>query len=477
MMPAASPKALFGSDKPRLGPPVPARSDYKDLVEMAEKLGQPQWPWQITVDRYINARKPTVGWLYPEVATVAARQNGKTSIIRPLIVTRLLAGHRIVHAAQDLKLPREMHEEVATIIDEQFSELLPAKRGIKYGVGQESIRLARTPEGGPGGHYQIVSNTRSAARGAPNDLVLIDEVLELTSMDFVAAAIPSTVARPEGQVVYFSNAGTSASVVLQWLKERADNDRSLAYLEWSAEPGLAADDMTGWLQANPSIGHNEVLLPNLERYYRSHLAGGTLDVWEREHLCRQTLARHESIVSPEQWALQEFITDPEPVRPALGIKMDISGERASAVLAWQESDGRTGIDMVVDVEAHPIDTERLGPDIQRIASQHRANFVVFDPYTDTDLAQHLRRTKPLTGREYANASEKFVRLVYGRQFRVHDPGQILAADLAATIPRSISGGAYVAIKASAEVTNTGAEAAIRAAWLASGPRPIRGQVH
>jgi hypothetical protein len=104
--------------------------------------------------------------------------------------------------------------------------------------------------------------------------------------------------------------------------------------------------------------------------------------------------------------------------------------------------------------------------------QKRVGFAGFDPYTDADLARHLRRAKPLTGRDYANASEKFVRLVVGRQLRVHDDDGILASDLGATIRRSASGGAYIAIKASPETTNTAAEAAIRAAWMASGPTPI-----
>lgn len=467
-MPAA--QALFGSTTPRIGPPIPARSAHQAIVDRAEELGEPLRPWQVTDVRYITALAPTTGWLYKEVATLAARRNGKTTIMRPIIVEDLLNGRKIVHAAQDLKLPRQMHEEVATIIDEQYREFLPSRRGIKYGVGQESIQLTT------GGAYRIVSNTRSGARGMSNDRVLVDEVLELTSMDFVAAAIPTVLTSPWGQVIYFSNAGTNASVVLQWLKARAENDPSLAYLEWSADPELAPDDMTGWLQANPSIGHEPVMLPNLESEYRKHQMGGTLDVWEREHLCRQTLAHHEAIVSAEQWAMQEFVKEAEPIRPSLGIKMDISGERASAVLAWQEDDGRTSVDVIVDEEAHPIDTDRLGPDIQKLAVQKHVASTAYDPYTDTDLAQHLRRAKPLTGRDYANASEKFVRLVAGRQFRVHDEGGILAEDIAATIPRSMKGGAYVAIKASPETTNTAAEAAIRAVWLASSPKPVPSRV-
>ncbi len=464
-IPAVEGARVVGNPRPRLGPPVPARSAHQVIVDRAKAIGQPLRPWQVTATRYITALAPNIGWLYREVATLAARRNGKTTIMRPLIIERLMEGRRIVHAAQDLKLPREMHEEVATIIDEQYREFLPSKRGVKYGVGQESIKLTT------GGQYRIVSNSRSGARGMSNDLVLVDEVLELVNMDFVAAARPTTLTSPWGQVVYFSNAGTPASVVLQWLKGRAENDPRLAYLEWSAEPSLASDDMKGWLQANPSIGHDPVLLENLGGEYRGHVAGGSLDIWEREHLCRQTISMHESIVSSEQWAMQEFVTETAPVRPIMGIKMDISGERASAVLAWQEEDGRVGVEVVADVEDYPIKTGELGPALQKIATQKRVSGIAFDPYTDTDLAQHLRRAKALTGRDYANATEKFVRLVSGRQLKVHDEGAILAADVAATIPRSMSGGAYVAIKASPEMTNTAAEAAIRAVWLASAPRP------
>lgn len=471
MVLAVRPRAdVVGNPTPRLGPPIPARSAHQAIVKRAEELGQPLRPWQVTVARYITALAPTAGWLYPEIATLAARRNGKTTIMRPLILERLFEGRRIVHAAQDLKLPREMHEEVATIIDEQFREFLPSKRGVKYGVGQESIRLTT------GGQYRIVSNSRSGARGMSNDLVLVDEVLELVNMDFVAAARPTTLTSPWGQVVYFSNSGTPLSVVLQWLKGRAENDPALAYLEWSAEASLAPDDLTGWLQANPSIGHDPVLLPNLEREYRGHVMGGTLDIWEREHLCRQTLARHESIVSAEQWALQEFVDTSAPVRPILGIKMDISGERASAVLAWQEGDERVGLNVIADVEGHPIDTDRLGPDLQRAASKNRVTATVFDPYTDADIARHMLRSRPLTGRDYANASEKFVRLVAGRDLRVQDDAGILASDLSATVPRSFSGGSYIAVKASPETSNTAAEAAIRAAWQASNPRPAPSKV-
>lgn len=466
-MPNRKPRSrkIVGSDKPRIAPPQPARSDAKRLAGLATTIGEPFWPWQTEVARYVTATRPGGGWLYPEVAVVAARQNGKTSIMRPLIVDDLLEGRRVVHAAQDLKLPREMHEEIGTLIEAQYPELLPRRRGIKYGVGQESIHLTT------GGSYRIVSNTRSGARGGSNDRVLVDEVLELTTMDFVAAAQPTVLTSQWGQMVYFSNAGDSQSVVLRWLQERAGNDPSLAYLEWSADPDVAHDDIAGWVQANPAIGHSPVMLDNLRRTHATHVMGGTLDVWEREHLCRQTLARTQALVTADEWARQEFADLVPPPRATMGLKMDIGGERASAVLSWTEADGKVAVAVIRDVVGHPIDVDRLGPDLQKAAAEYRVRDTVFDPYTDADIARHIRRAKPLTGRDYANASEKFVRLVAGRQLRVHDDADLLAADLTATIPRTMRGGAFTAIKASPDATNTTAEAAIRAAWQASAPRP------
>jgi hypothetical protein len=403
--------------------------------------------------RYLTA---TAGerWLYPEVAVVVARQNGKTSLLVPLIVARMLEGHRVMHTAQNRSLPIATHEQLASLLSEHFPRLIARPRGITFGSGKEGIRLTT------GGNYRIVAPTRGGARGQPNDLVVIDEVREFEDTELTDAALPTVIASKKPQVVYLSNAGYAQSVVLNSLRARAGSDPSLAYLEWSAAGERAPDDVAGWIEANPSIGHNPHLMENLERQYRAHLLGGTMQSWETENLCRWTVAKTERLVTPEEWSGQVF----EAVRQ--------SGERVAAVIAWPVSEDRIALDVVADVTGDPVDIERLGPDLLELARSLRTSTIAFDPATDADLMRHLKREQvSITGRDYASATERFVRLVAGRKLLVHDPGGILATDLEATTRRAMSAGTAIAVKAGSDVTNAAAEAAIRAVWAAGIAKP------
>lgn len=435
-----------------------------DMLDVAKEIGLELRPWQVLNCRYLQAKGPR-SWLWPEVVTIVARQNGKTTDLELLVLTRMVKyGHGVVHAAQNRELPRESHSKLADLIDQHYPKMLP-RNGVRFGSGQESIRLTN------GGHYRIVAATRSGARGPSNDLVVVDELREFDNFEFISAAKPTIIARPDGQIAYFSNAGTPESVVLNSLRERADNDRSLAYLEWSSPPDLAPDDIKGWLAANPSIGHNPVLLPNLEREYQANLLGNTMNIWETEYLCRWAAATGRApLLLPEEWERQAAAPDAGYGRVTMGIKVDPSGERASAVAAWPHKEG-VALEVVADVTGSPIDSARLGPDLARLASQIKARTVVFDPYTDADLVRYFRVAKPLNGRDYAAASEKFVQLALSRQFAVRDPAGIFARDLTNTVRATNNNGTYLAVKSSPETTNTAIEAAIRAAWLASAPQP------
>lgn len=403
--------------------------------------------------------------MWPEVAFLVARQNGKTTIIEDVIIARLLRGRKIMHTAQNRELPRESHRLVADVMRAHYPELHPRAR---YSSGQEEVSLSN------GGHYRIVAPTRSGARGHSNDDLIIDEALDFENLDFLAAAKPTTMASPDPQIIYTSNAGTPDSVLLNSLKLRADSDPSLAYLEWSAAPDADPGDVRAWLQANPSVGHNPTHLANLEREYRAHLLGGTMEVWEREYLCRWTaIIGQPPLLSAAEWERQDFALEDPPGRyTTMGIKMDPNGGRASAVVAWPARAGSgVSLEVVADVTGDPIDVELLGPDLRKLALRLKARQVVFDPWTDIDLARYFHKSQAIGGRDFAAASDKFVRLALGRQLSVRDPAQLLARDLDATVRVGHSGGTFAAVKSSPEATNTALEAAIRATWMASAPLP------
>ena len=265
-----------------------------------------------------------------------ARQNGKTTLAKPLIIRELRGGKKIMHIAQNRDLPRQMFGEIADIIAVLDKDLLPRRRGKviwpRYGSGQEEIVLSN------GGTYRIAAANRGGARGRNNDLVIIDELREMTDHDVMAAAEPTLTMSADPQMVYFSNAGHDESVVLNAVRARAGKDESLAYLEWSAEPDLAANDRAGWAMANPAMGIHPSVLRSVEDAYRKSELSGTLSLFEVERLCRWVSSMRERLVDEYAWSLcraDEAIT---PRLPFMAVSMDPAGTRASAAIAWQEGD-------------------------------------------------------------------------------------------------------------------------------------------
>jgi hypothetical protein len=461
----------FGHAEPRISPPRPARSDLATFRREAASLGIELMPWQEIAARYLTARGPD-GLLYREVAIVVSRQQGKTTLAKPLIVGRLRAGRRILHIAQNRNLPRIMLEAIADSLGSE-PELFRKRRGKiiwpRLGSGTEEISLAN------GGTYRIAAATQGSARGYPTDLVVIDELREMESADVIAAAEPTLMMSADPQIVYLSNAGTSASVVLNAVRDRAVETPTLAYLEWSAAPGRETDDRDGWFEANPAIGHYPQVLRNLEDTYRRHKLAGTLPTFETENLCRWVTSIQPALVVDADWL--RCRREPGPVRtPTMGISVDPSGRRASAVIAWPIDDTDVGIEVVADETGEPVDVETFGPRLREMAARLGVRSVWFDPWTDADLARYLRNARPLQGRDYGQASNKFAQLVEAGHLR-WQRADAVGTDLPWTRrDKSHDGGTWQAIKASDDHPATAALAAVRAVWLASGPRPATPKV-
>src|ERR1043165_9004881 len=113
-------KPLLGTPLPRVAPPKPARAKVKEFRALASKLGLELFPWQETAAPYLPARNAENHPLYREVAIIVARRNGKTTLLLPLIVGRMLEGQQITHAAQQLRLPDEMFRQVVDVFERHW---------------------------------------------------------------------------------------------------------------------------------------------------------------------------------------------------------------------------------------------------------------------------------------------------------------------------------------------------------------------
>lgn len=466
----AAPKAkpLIGSRRPRIAPPTPARSDVRGFRETAKEMGIMLMPWQETAARYLTATGRDGLHLYREVCIVVARQNGKTTLMKPYIIGALRAGKRIVHIAQTRELPRVMFGIVAEALP---PELFVKRRGKggkfqtvwpRYGAGQEEIALVN------GASYRIAAASRGSARGQANDIVIIDELREMESEEVLSAAGPTLQMSPDPQMIYLSNAGTGQSVVLNSVRDRAGKDPSLAYLEWSADPELADDDPAGWIASNPALGHQPQVQRNLEAAYRKHSLGNSMSIFETENLCRWADTMREPFTRPGGWAACEAAVVTEPVRPMMAISMDPGGTRAAAALAWLRDDEKVGLRLLYDVTGSPVNIERLGPELAEKAKAYNAK-VGFDPLTDAVLAGYFGKTEPIAGAKFANASARFATLVESRRI-AWDHAASVGDDLAWTARKSHEeSGSFQAVRMEDGRPIPAALAAIRSVGLVAKP--------
>jgi hypothetical protein len=447
---------------PRLSPPPPTRSLIRDFEAAAKEAAFSPLPHQRIAATYITATKRG-RWLYPEVADIEPRQNGKSSKLIPLIVSRLAMGSKVMHTAQNRALPREVFLEVANVMRLRYHSILDGMPRLAN--GQEIIRTKG------GGLYRIVAPTSGGARGPANDLVIVDEVREFTDWEFIGAARATLTASANPQMLYLSNAGDEGSVVLNALRARADADPGLAYLEWSADPELEASDRKGWAQANPALGLT-IRADFLESQFRLYELEERLDIFETEHLCRWVRVAGRRVVSDISWDRARVPTLEAPRSPVLGVA--VSPTRASAVVAWLASDNSVALTLAMDLQGNPLDVEAAGRELKAYAQAMRIRAVGYSPQTDRDLMRYVEKGKPLNQADLAAASARFASTVEGGRLR-WSGAEPVSSDLPYLI-RKEGLGSWIAEPAGRDRIPTAALAAIRAVYLATEPR-ARPRIH
>jgi hypothetical protein len=440
---------------PRIGPEPQRYSLIEEVLDAADAARISLYPWQRYGLDVGMSVYPDETFMFPEVAWIASRQNGKTEKLVPRIKWALDKGRRVIHTAQNRLLPRKVFERVAVLYPD-------AK--IRFANGQEEIRTKS------GGRYMIVAPQRGARGEAADDLI-VDELREMEDFDFIAAAAPTLTNSHNPQVIYLSNAGTENSVVLNDLRTRgmAGTD-GLAYLEWSADPAYAVDDERGWLQANPSIGHSNLTIARLRSFYDRYREAGELAVFETEHLCRWVKSMLPRLVTDVAWqSAREALEAPR--NPAMGVSVHPGGRRASAVISWPQGAGSIGVSVIADVTGDPIDLNRLAADLVPMARDLGVTQVGFDSWTDQHLARHFQNAEAIIGPAFANASERFVRNV--ETGALHwDRADAISEQLPYASRKQTTGTAWAAHPTDPNRPITAVLAAIRAAWLAANPQVL-----
>jgi hypothetical protein len=160
----------------------------------------------------------------------------------------------------------------------------------------------------------------------------------------------------------------------------------------------------------------------------------------------------------------------------MGISVDPSGRRASAVISWLQSDGSIGVTVTAEVTGSPINIVDLAVDLTEQAQKQGVTVVGFDPWTDQHLARHFPVTEAINGQEFANASERFVSSVETQGLR-WEYADSISSDLPYVSRKATTGRSYMADRADPDRSITAALAAVRAVWLASNPQILKPAIY
>ena len=228
----------------------------------------------------------TANWRfrYRTVVIEVARQNGKTQLSK--IIASYFQNVLGVESIFGTSLSLDKAEEVwdAVVMEQEGNPLLAGEIDtIARKNGGKKLVLSGNRV------YKVGAPTRRAGRGDSNDLVMLDELREQRDWETWSAAVASTVAKPRGLTICFTNAGDPDSIVLREVRSKAIakiegtksnsdfggnvNADALGLFEWSAPEKAETNDVKALAQANPALGYGrltiDALMANRETFPES----------------------------------------------------------------------------------------------------------------------------------------------------------------------------------------------------------------
>lgn len=358
---------LYGAEKPRIFTPPLRRITRStslgfEAIEFAESvLGMTLFPWQRFFLKRCLEILPDGRPRFRVIVLMAARQQGKTEIIKILTLWKMyIQGATLtLGTAQKLDDAEEVWKEVLAEVQENPFLSAEVER-----VDRKSGATAFTLVGDR--RYKISTANRKGGRGRSVDgFVVIDELREQTDWQAWSALSKTTMAKATGQVIAMSNAGDAGSVVLRTMRDRnikAIEDgtaKSVGHFEYSAPEDCAIDDREAWAQANPSLGWNPALT---EDVIEAAMESDPESEFRMEVLC-QWWERSSSSMFPEgKWVekmdVDSDITDESPLVVSIAAwqkertvghaSISVAGLRSDGDIHTEVVSARPGLDWVVD---------------------------------------------------------------------------------------------------------------------------------
>lgn len=379
------PTKLMGANSPRLHTPfTKGKTLGTDVAKLANDISEPLLPWQkLVLDDMLRVRNNK--FIKRTTLLIAPRQNGKSHIgkMRALAGLFLFNEKSILLMSSNRSMALTSFRGIVEII-ENHDFLKDQVKAIRWTNGMEAIEMKN------GGRLEIAADNRSSARGRTVDFLWLDELREFSEEGY-KAALPTTRARENAQILLTSNAGDAFSTVLNSVRERANSypPESFGYYEWSAPEMAKISDRTAWAIANPTLG---TLIT--EQALEEALSTSSVEEFKTESLSMWI----DSLVSP--WPNDWFETTKDPsvkLTVGGGITMfgfDVSPTRRNASLVAGQIQGDRIAVGILQMWHSPtaINELTIAADIKAWVDKYRPQKVFYDRYSTATIAERLKNS-------------------------------------------------------------------------------------
>ena len=324
--------ARTGHDMPRLVTTTASgqKSAVTDIGDFAkEVLGVDLMPWQKNILHGLTSMDSNGDYLHRVGLVSVARQNGKTVAIAALVGWWLTTqgkargqAQTVITVAHKLDLATALFTYLAPVLASKFNAHVSWSYGrMVLTMPDNSVWFPRaaTPQAGHG--YSV-------------DLVVADEVWDISEAAIDEGLLPSQRARKNPLFVMMSTAGTQDSkAMLRWREQGlraidSGEQTKLYFAEYSPPPSIDLMTPEAWAYANPALGHTlemSVIEAESEAPNRNAFLRASVNTWT---------ATQNGWLEP---GVFEALKSDDPIPPGgiLAIEVDTDGAQYVGVRAVQ----------------------------------------------------------------------------------------------------------------------------------------------
>jgi Phage Terminase len=382
-------------------PRTPSRSTLGGIAgNIAVALGTPLMEWQQRVLDVGLEQNEDGSFAYRDVTLTVPRQNGKSSLLLVLAMTRALSddGQSIKYTAQHGAAARQK------LIDDWLPMLKksPLARYFKPRLtsGHEALLFQN------GSSLGLVATTEKSGHGSTVDLGILDESFAHPDARVEQSIRPAMLTRPRAQLWVVSTAGTMALSPYLWGKVEAGRQlveagvtSSSAYFEWSAEDDADPGDPATWWSCMPALGHTIT-----EAVVAADFAAMSTSEFQRAMLNRWVVSTVDPVIPLEVW--NGLIDQRSSADGSIALAFDVTPDRSRSAIAvaGHRPDGRSHLE-VVD---HQPGTGWVVDRVVELVERHRPSGVYCDASGPAgSLMAEIERAgvevTAISGKEHAQA--------------------------------------------------------------------------